>query len=259
MSSPLAESVVLVTGAAKRLGRAIAQQLAGQDCRVAVHYHRSEAQAQSTVEVLQKQGAQACAFQADLAQESACHALVDRVIAHFGRWDSLVNSASIFLPDRPENLTFESLQAHWQINVAAPLVLAQRLHAHLQARQGRGVVVNLLDQKLWNMNPDFLSYTLSKAALASATTSLAMAFAPCLRVMGIAPGLTLESPWLQGAAFEQAHRQSPLGRSSDPENIAQTVSFILLNPALTGSTILVDGGQHLMRCERDFSVDPQFL
>ena len=115
-------------------------------------------------------------------------------------------------------------------------------------------MVNLLDQKLWNQNPDFLSYTLSKAALEAAGTMLAMALAPRVRVVGVAPGLTLTSHLLSDEKFQQLHRLSPLGRSSTPEDVASAVQFALANRALTGTTLLVDGGQHLMKFERDFSL-----
>jgi NAD(P)-dependent dehydrogenase (short-subunit alcohol dehydrogenase family) len=112
----------------------------------------------------------------------------------------------------------------------------------------------MLDQKLWNPNPDFLSYTLSKAALESATTLLALSLAPRVRVVGVAPGLTLTSEWLQGSDFEKAHQLSPLGRSSTPEDVAASVAFALTNQSITGTTLLVDGGQHLQRFARDFSM-----
>jgi NAD(P)-dependent dehydrogenase (short-subunit alcohol dehydrogenase family) len=146
------------------------------------------------------------------------------------------------------------MERHWRGNTAAPILLAQALHQHLQARGARGVVVNLLDQKLWNPNPDFLSYTLSKAALEAANTLLAQALAPVLRVVGVAPGLTLTSHMLSDEKFQALHRQSPLGRSSTPEDVAEAVRFALDNGSITGTTLLVDGGQHLMRFERDFSL-----
>jgi NAD(P)-dependent dehydrogenase (short-subunit alcohol dehydrogenase family) len=139
-------------------------------------------------------------------------------------------------------------------NTAAPVLLAQALHHHVVARGGQdGVVVNLLDQKLWNPNPDFFSYTLSKAALETANTLMAQAFSPQLRVVGVAPGLTLTSHMLSDEKFAELHRQSPLGRSSTPEDVAASVAFALSNRSITGTTLLVDGGQHLMRFERDFS------
>jgi NAD(P)-dependent dehydrogenase (short-subunit alcohol dehydrogenase family) len=165
-----------------------------------------------------------------------------------------VNNASRFEHDDARSFGAASLAAHMMANTAAPVLLAQALAAHLQERNGTGCVVNLLDQKLWNPNPDFFSYTLSKAALESATTLLAQALAPQLRVVGVAPGLTLTSHMLSQEKFEQLHRLSPLGRSSTPQDVASAVRFALENRSITGTTLLVDGGQHLMRFERDFSL-----
>jgi NAD(P)-dependent dehydrogenase (short-subunit alcohol dehydrogenase family) len=132
------------------------------------------------------------------------------------------------------------------------VLLAQALHAHLDSGGETGCIVNLLDQKLWNPNPDYLSYTLSKAALEAATTLLAQALAPQVRVVGVAPGVTLVSGTsMDDAGFEQAHRMTPLGRSSTPEDIARTVRFAIESRAITGTTILVDGGQHLLPQPRD--------
>lgn len=139
-------------------------------------------------------------------------------------------------------------------NTGAAILLAQALHAHVSARHTTGAVVNLLDQKLWNQNPDFFSYTLSKAALEAANTMLAIALAPQLRVVGVAPGLTLTSHLLSKEKFEALHQLSPLGRSSSPADVAATVKFALENSSITGTTLLVDGGQHLMKFERDFSL-----
>jgi NAD(P)-dependent dehydrogenase (short-subunit alcohol dehydrogenase family) len=191
---------------------------------------------------------------ADLSLEASVRDLVPQVLAQFGALDAVVNSASTFEHDSAQSVNVSSLQTHWMANTAAPVLLAQALHQHVVTRGGQdGVVVNLLDQKLWNPNPDFFSYTLSKAALESANTLMAQAFAPQLRVVGVAPGLTLTSHMLSDDKFAELHRQSPLGRSSTPEDVAATVAFALSNRSITGTTLLVDGGQHLMRFERDFS------
>jgi NAD(P)-dependent dehydrogenase (short-subunit alcohol dehydrogenase family) len=191
---------------------------------------------------------------ADLSLEASVRDLVPQVLAQFGALDAVVNSASTFEHDSAQSVNVSSLQTHWMANTAAPVLLAQALHQHVVARGGQdGVVVNLLDQKLWNPNPDFFSYTLSKAALESANTLMAQAFAPQLRVVGVAPGLTLTSHMLSDDKFAELHRQSPLGRSSTPEDVAATVAFARSNRSITGTTLLVDGGQHLMRFERDFS------
>lgn len=252
MSRP-AGRTVLVTGAARRLGRAIALDLATAGWQVAVHYRGSEAEARQTVADCSAH-APAEAFQADLSDEAQVRELVPRVAQRFGRLDAVVNNASRFEHDDARSFTTASLVAHLLANTAAPILLAQALAMHVEQRGGEGVVVNLLDQKLWNPNPDFFSYTLSKAALESATTMLAQALAPKLRVVGVAPGLTLTSHMLSQEKFEQLHKLSPLGRSSTPEDVAHAVRFALENRSITGTTLLVDGGQHLMKFDRDFSL-----
>jgi NAD(P)-dependent dehydrogenase (short-subunit alcohol dehydrogenase family) len=244
-------SVVLVTGGARRIGRAIALDLAAQGYDLAVHYRGSADEARQVVDMARELGARAAAFAADLEDESACRSLLPAVIAHFGRVDGVVNNASAFEYDDPAGFAFERLDRLMRSNCGSPVLLAQALHEHLQARQASGCVVNLLDQKLWNPNPDYFSYTLSKAALESATTMLAMAMAPLLRVCGVAPGVTLLSGPMDDEEFRRAHRLTPLQRSSTPEDVARSVRFLLQSPAITGTTLLVDGGQHLAGQPRD--------
>jgi NAD(P)-dependent dehydrogenase (short-subunit alcohol dehydrogenase family) len=244
---------VLVTGGARRLGRAIALDLAAAGWQVAVHYRGSLQEAEATAAECGKHAA-AQVFQADLGDEAQVRALVPAVVQRFGRLDAVVNNASRFEHDDARSFGMASFAAHMAANTAAPVLLAQALARHLDERNAGGAVVNLLDQKLWNPNPDFLSYTLSKAALESATTLLAQALAPRVRVVGVAPGLTLTSHLLPQEKFEQLHKLSPLGRSSTPEDIAHAVRFALENGAITGTTLLVDGGQHLMKFDRDFSL-----
>jgi NAD(P)-dependent dehydrogenase (short-subunit alcohol dehydrogenase family) len=255
-ASPVATHprTVLVTGAARRLGRDIALALAASGWRVAVHYRESAADATQTVADCDRLTLGSACFDADLADEAATRALLPRVVAHFGALDAVVNSAALFEHDDASSFGYTALERHLRSNTAAPIVLAQALHTHLAARGATGCVVNLLDQKLWNPNPDFLSYTLSKAALEAANTLLAQALAPRVRVVGVAPGLTLTSHLLSDDKFQALHRLSPLGRSSTPADIASAVRFALDNQAITGTTLLVDGGQHLMKFERDFSL-----
>jgi NAD(P)-dependent dehydrogenase (short-subunit alcohol dehydrogenase family) len=296
-----AAPVVLVTGAAKRLGREIALALAASGWRVAVHYRSSEIEARQTAAdcarltdaafassasvVDSTATASSAIFAADLSDEAAVRGLLPRVVAQFGRVDAVINSASTFEHDSAASFGFASLDKHLHSNTGAAILLAQALHAHVAARQtqaqsagaetgvdvnmdthaaaamtaasahaSRCAVVNLLDQKLWNQNPDFFSYTLSKAALEAAGTMLALALAPLVRVVGVAPGLTLTSDLLSDEQFAARHKLSPLGRSSTPGDVAATVKFALENSSITGTTLLVDGGQHLMRFERDFSL-----
>ncbi len=252
---------VLVTGAARRLGRSIALALAAGGWQVAVHYRSSEQDAIDTAaECARLSSGQSAHFDGDFDDEAAVRALVPRVVERFGALDAVVNNASLFEHDNAATLGFANLERHLRSNAGAPVLLAQALHEHLQARaaageaDAQGAVANLLDQKLWNQNPDFMSYTLSKAALEAAGTMLSLALAPRVRVVGVAPGLTLTSHMLSDEKFAQLHALSPLGRSSTPEDVAATVRFALENRSITGTTLMVDGGQHLMKFERDFSL-----
>lgn len=253
VSAP-ARRVALVTGAGKRLGRYIALTLAQQGWDVVVHCRHSRADADATAEAIRALGREALVLSADLSDEAEARGLIPRSVAELGQLDAVVNSASAFEYDTADTFSYALLERHLRANTAPAIVLAQLLAEHVRERGVQGAVVNLLDQKLWNPNPDFFSYTLSKAALESANTLLALALAPDVRVVGVAPGLTLTSEWLQGAQFERAHTLSPLGRSSTPEDVAATVAFALGNRSITGTTLLVDGGQHLQRFERDFSM-----
>ena len=241
---------VLITGAAKRIGRHIALHMARQGWDVALHYGRSEAEALQLAEEIRALGRRALTLQADLADEQAARALVPAAMQAFGRLDGIVNNASLFAEDSAADFSYERFQRHLLANTGAPVLLAQCLHAVLKQGE-QACVINLLDQKLWNLNPDFLSYTLSKAALQCATTVLAQALAPKLRVAGVAPGITMVSGHQSQDDFEQAHRVTPLGRSSTPDDIARAVCFIADSPAITGTTLLVDGGQHLLPLQRD--------
>lgn len=250
-----ARPVVLVTGAARRLGRAIALELATHGFDVAVHYRGSQDDAFATVAELERAGAAAHAFQADLSIEAACRALVPAVAARFGRIDAVVNNASVFEHDDVASFSVAAMETHWRANTAPAVLLAQALHTQLaqpgQAGAAAGCVVNIIDQKLWNPNPDYFSYTLSKAALQAATVMLAQALAPRVRVCGVAPGITLASGPMNASEFAAAQVMTPLQRSSTPDDIARAVRFLIESPAITGTTLLVDGGQHLSVQPRD--------
>lgn len=263
-SNPLPQQnkAVLVTGAAKRLGREIALEFARQGWDVAVHYGRSEPDAKATVAEIQKLGRKAVAFKADLASEAEIHPLFNAVIAEFQNLECLVNSASIFEYDRANSdtpLSSKSLQDHMQVNLAAPILLSQLMFEYQQSRtkeiDGGNLsipsVIQLLDQKLINLNPDYLSYTLSKVALLTSVEVLAVDFAPHLRVIGLAPGITLTSGDQTEAGFTKAHQMTPLGKSSTPSDIALAAVFLANSNAITGTTLYVDGGQHLLPSSRD--------
>ncbi len=252
-----AARVALVTGAGQRIGREIALHLVAQGWRVAVHYRHSASAAAQTVAAAQALSAApgvAQAFAADLADEAACAELPLAVHRAMGRLDAVVNNASLFEYDDVASFSYDMMDRHWRANTGPAIVLARALHglqAGLPAGGAARVVVNLLDQKLFNPNPDHVSYTLSKAALQAATTMLAQALAPRVRVCGVAPGVTLLSGDMNSAEFAASHRMTPLGRSSTPQDVARAVHFLLESPAITGTTLLVDGGQHLQPQARD--------
>ena len=242
--------VALVTGAGRRIGRAIALGLARAGWDVAVHYRASEAAARETADAILALGRRAALLQCDLADEAAVRSLLPRAAAALGAVGCVVNNASLFEYDSPSEFSPALLAAHMQANLGAPLLLAQALHA-ATPRGRQAVVINLLDQKLYNLNPDFFSYTLSKAALQAATTMLAQALAPTVRVVGVAPGLTMVSGEQSEDGFEKAHQATPLGESSTPQDIVDAVCYVASARAITGTTLLVDGGQHLIQLPRD--------
>lgn len=246
----VASKVALVTGAAKRIGRSIALALAQRGWDIIVHYRASDNDAQQTVQDIQSLGRQAAALSCDLANEEAVKKLLPRATDLLGPISCVVNNASLFSYDDAQSFSVLKLDAHMHANLAAPILLAQALH-EATPESNQSVVINILDQKLFNLNPDFLSYTLSKAALQSATTMLAQALAPKVRVVGIAPGLTMVSGEQTAQGFAKAHTITPLGKSSTPEDIADAVCFAAEAKAVTGTTLLVDGGQHLISLQRD--------
>ncbi len=242
--------VALVTGGARRIGRAICLALARVGWDVAVHHNRSSEEAHALVEEVHALGRRASALGFDLGAAGAVDGLMDACEHALGPLHAVVNSASRFSHDTIDSFELAEFEQHMRLNVAVPVQLARALHARL-AEGVQGVVVNLLDQKLWNPNPDFLSYTLSKSALEAATGLLARALAPRVRVVGVAPGLTLPAPGQGDAQFVQAHRATPLGRASTPDDVARAVVFLAGAQAITGTTLLVDGGQHLLPTQRD--------
>jgi NAD(P)-dependent dehydrogenase (short-subunit alcohol dehydrogenase family) len=244
MAEPTGPKVALVTGAAKRIGRAIALDLARHGWAVAVHHRHSAAEAAEVVLEIERAGGRAVALPADLAREAHTHALIARAAEALGPLTCLVNSASLFEMDKIETMTRASWDAHIETNLRAPLVLSQGFAAQLPAGM-QGNIVNMLDQRVWNLTPYFLSYTVAKMGLWTLTQTLALALAPRIRVNGIGPGPTLPSPRQSPEQFAEQFRAMPLGRGTTIEEICAAVQFILSAPAMTGQMIALDGGQHL--------------
>jgi NAD(P)-dependent dehydrogenase (short-subunit alcohol dehydrogenase family) len=244
MTPPAYPKVALVTGAGKRIGRAAALMLGKEGWAVAVHYGRSRADAESAVREIVAGGGRAVAIGADLAREAEVERLVPQVVEALGPLGALVNNASVFENDAALGVTRESWDRHMETNLRAPFVLIQHFARQLPA-DAVGAVINILDERVWNLTPYFVSYTLSKAALWTLTQTLALALAPRIRVNAVGPGPALPSPRQSETQFRRQQEMMPLERGTSPEEIAAAVRFILQAPAMTGQMIALDGGQHL--------------
>ena len=251
MADPSTQNrTALVTGSAKRIGRAIAYALASDGWKVAIHHNRSTAEAESLVDDIRSLGADAIAVKCDLSDAAAVAGLIPECNRELGPLTCLINNASLFEIDDPLAFDADKWDRHAAINLRAPLQLARDFAGQLPEQDG-GCVINMLDQKVFNLNPDFFSYTLTKVAMEAATRLLAMALAPRVRVCGIAPGITLISGNQTQQGFERAHACAPLGHSSDVDDIVAAVRYILSAKSMTGDTMLIDGGQHLWPLRRD--------
>lgn len=236
--------VALVTGAAVRIGRAIALALAERGYAIAVHCNRSRAEAEALTSQIKQAGGRAAVFVADLCNDADVQALVPAVNRELGLLSVLVNNASLFEYDSLATATLAGWQKHMDANLKAPFFLSQAFAAQLPDK-AEGVIANIIDQRVWRLTPHFATYTLSKAGLLTLTQTLAMALAPRIRVNGIGPGPVLPSPRQSAEQFARQWASTPLGRGATPEEIAAGVLFLLDASAMTGQMIALDGGQHL--------------
>ncbi len=245
MSLPAAiPRAALVTGGAKRLGRAIALALADSGVAVAVHARASLGEAEATAEACRRKGVGAVVLGADLALEADAAALVGRAAGALGTLGILVNNASVFERDEWDDATRASWDRHLEPNLRAPFVLTQAF-ARALPDEAEGAVVNILDQRVWSLTPHFVSYTVAKAGLWALTQSMALALAPRIRVNAVGPGPAMPSPRQTEAQFRRQCATLPLGRGTDPDEVARAVLALLTLPSVTGQMIATDGGQHL--------------
>lgn len=240
-----AVKTVLVTGAAKRLGRAIALDLARHDWNVAIHYHASEKEARATAADAATTGVKVALLQADLGREGEAAGLIERAAAELGPLTGLVNSASLFENDDWYSVTRESWDKHMETNLRAPFALAQ-VFARQVPRDAGGAIVNIIDQRVLKPTPQFVSYSLSKAGLKWLTTTLAQALAPRVRVNAVGPGPTIINARQSPADFARQREATLLGRGAEPQDVCDAVRYLLEASAVTGQMIAVDGGQHLI-------------
>lgn len=241
---PAIPRAALVTGAARRLGRAAVLALAEAGFAVAVHCRSSRAEAEAAAEAARAHGVRACVLQADLADEAAVQALLPAATAQLGPLGVLVNNASLFERDEWHDATRAGWDAHMETNLRAPFVLTQAF-ARALPEGAEGCVVNLLDQRVWSLTPHFVSYTVSKAALWALTQTMALALAPRIRVNAVGPGPALPSPRQTDEGFARQAASVPLGHGTSPEEVARALLAILALPSLTGQMLALDGAQHL--------------
>ncbi|MHA1597694.1 MAG: SDR family oxidoreductase [Alphaproteobacteria bacterium] len=235
---------VLITGAARRIGRALALGLAGDGWTVAVHYNTSADNADEVVDAINSDGGRAVAVQADLSDEAQTGSLLSRTVELIGPLTCLINNASVFEEDNVTSADKASWDAHMQTNLRAPFVLAQAFAAQ-HPDGAAGNIINIIDQRVWNLTPHFVSYTLSKAGLWTLTQTLGMALAPDIRVNAIGPGPALPSARQTEKSFAEQCATLPLGRAVNPDEIVDAVRYILGAPSMTAQMIALDGGQHL--------------
>lgn len=237
--------VAFVTGGAVRLGRAIALALADAGFDVAIHYRSGDDEARRTVGDIVARGRRACMLRADLAHEAEVTPLIARVRAELGPVGVLVNNASTFERDEWFDATRAGWDAHLEPNLRAPFVLTQAFAGQV-SEGAEGMVLNMLDERVWSLTPHFVSYTVSKSALWTLTRTLALALAPRrIRVNAIGPGPALPSPRQSVEQFARQCASVPMGRGTDPDEIARAALSLLCLPSVTGQMLALDGGQHL--------------
>ncbi len=235
----------LITGAAKRIGQQLALDLAEAGYDIAVHCNVSRDEAESVAAAIRAMGRKATVVQGDLALTATPDVIIAHAVAALGPLNVLINNASIFEPDEVGSISNDSWAQHQDTNLRAPVMLAQAFAKQLP-EGAHGNIINIVDQRVWKLNPRFFSYTMSKAGLWTATRTLAQALAPRIRVNAIGPGPALPSVRMDQAEFDKQARLTLLGRGTSPQEISTAAKFILSQPALTGQMIALDGGQHLV-------------
>jgi NAD(P)-dependent dehydrogenase (short-subunit alcohol dehydrogenase family) len=244
MSGTPPHRTALITGAARRIGRAIALDLAAHGWHVGIHYRRSRDEAQKLTEEIAAAGGTAAALAGNLADADEVRSLIERCADALGAPICLINNAAEFLPDTITSLTSSGWDTHLDVNLKAPVFLARALYLNLPDG-AQGNVINIVDQRVWRPTPEFFSYTISKAGLWTATQTLAQAMAPRVRVNAIGPGPVLRSVHQSEQEFADETTATLLKRGPSLPEIAAAVRFILATPSMTGQMIALDGGQHL--------------
>lgn len=245
----------LVTGGAVRIGKAIALHLADMGLSVAIHYRHSSKDADALAGQIKANGGHAISLGADLADPHDTSSLIDRAAEQFGAAvDVLVNNASAFEQDRLETVSLETWELHQAVNLRAPVLLSQSFAKQLGSQRS-GCVVNMIDQRVLKLNPQYFSYTASKAGLWTVTRTMAQALAPNVRVNAISPGPTLGNPFQSEQDFAAEAASVPLRHGPELTEISKAIQFLLETPSMTGQMLTLDGGQHLAWRTKDIQED----
>jgi NAD(P)-dependent dehydrogenase (short-subunit alcohol dehydrogenase family) len=240
---------MLITGAAARIGAEMAAHFAARGWHIILHYHSSETQAAEQARQIEAAGGTVRRLAADLSSETDVARLMEAATQD-GTLTALVNNASLFRYDDAHTVSFDAIAAHMTVNLSAPALLTRLFYQQLEADE-KGCVINMLDAKLFGINPDYFSYTLSKSALLCLNQISAQAYAPKVRVNGIAPGITLPSGGQTEAEFRQSHKRNLLGQGANLSEIVAAMELILSASSMTGEVIVLDGGAHLQPPARD--------
>ena len=246
----LSQKAALVTGGGRRIGAGIVKALAADGWFVYIHCHKSSDEASAVLQEIKADSGDGMVITQNLSERGAAESLMRKVATGPAALTALINNASLFEYDTVETITEKSLDEHFAVNVRSPTILS-KVFANSLSEDTNGCVINILDNKVYAINPDYLSYTISKVALQGATSALAMALAPKVRVNGIAPGITLESGNQGEASFIKGQTMSPMGQVSTVEDITRSVLFILNSSSINGNVITIDGGQSLQKLPRD--------
>lgn len=244
LKHPLMPKVAIVTGAGKRVGRAIALGLAEAGYAVAIHVNRSVEEGEAVAREITTAGGQAIVVRADLTDIDDVRGIIPAAAEALGPIGLLVNNASLFQPDSATDLDPDLWDRHFAVHAKSPAFLAQDFASQLPDDQ-HGVIINIVDQRVWRLNPQFLSYTASKATLWTLTRTLAQALAPRIRVNAIGPGPTMQSVHQSGGTFDDEASSVPLGHGPQLAEFVSAIRFIIETPSMTGQMIAIDGGQHL--------------
>ena len=247
---------ILVTASAKRLGKFIATDLVKSGWGVAIHYNESKQLGEETADELLKIGGKVTLHQADLTLTSDIEKLIKELEEQNSIWSGLINNAGYFNYDSGINFDYNSFHNHMSVNFIAPTILTQALAKYTlnlqkNKKNEQGFVINIIDAKIFGLNPDYYTYTLSKQAMYGLTKMSALTYSSCLRVNGIAPGITLSAPGQEEKEFKKSHRKNLLKSSSTVEEILNTIQLIIHSKSMTGHVTLLDGGAHLAPPRRD--------